>query len=1164
MHKKRQEAQSDSGHASTEYIRSTSSSNVNKSLFFRPYRDWDWHEDDFEVQWTIENYECLRSIYSLHHRTHAHHNNIHIRHLYDAPGAPEESEEVNDDASMRGTTASFRDTESTFFRDMSSFAGVRPSTQSQLQRNMPVAIEGLTIRSSDAGEGFDVEDIVATVVRFRNIKGPHAWSKYPIRVSAQDFKKWVSLKDFNGHGNEHMPRKVGRGRTKPIYMEEKRQIKEVRALTESLCTDAMSEAIDGLWGHGSAAAAAETISAKKAAAIERAAAAKAAAGLQTFSKDLEQSDMLWIHAENLSVLQEIAKVYELQELFLSAFGDERAHNTLLVDGRTVFFSTCTAYLDGLECHLQKVYMYASFGDGLFITMEKEIMTGPRAVEAKSIYSLSESRVISELMDTKLGDADGNFYELCCTVGGTYLINQIQLLLLAMQDTILDFFSHVSRYFNFLSQIDQKIPNQDKLFIMQELFSARRSISMVVSMNQESADLYSKLYQYLTTGSYVVTSQFAIKDAELLGLDKSNKRDTFTRSAVVRISMGGVRPAPSKTGKKLRRKWTPARASTGAEWVNSGALDEVSLQKLFYPNIAESVNFFDYSGVRSKAQQALENEAEAVRPRPPLLTDHQTRYIFFLVDKIKFTTGIIEVCFDDCEQAAFALQLDTDLRAVNTDTIMAMISTLFLPSSFLIGISSTNMQTTTGDYYLGTNYYSTLVIIFSLIGIFFFLNLYYFSRTNLINWSINWKRFCSYLTGYHFWCSSRRTRDPNRARYQEAIIQRATGDYVRTRVPRTFSESSASSMDKSVDDRALIRKLTNITIAEDEELNRSSLYDSGSGNSSRLSASRLSVSNRSKSLKDLFVSEDGGDDPFRSRMSSTASTGSGQASSSSIVRESQAARILKLSGMRDPAAGTAWDLQLDHHMVHRFRQQQHSKGRPQPVISTEEKEAILQEKEYQDRVETRRKRIFQLAALPATVPFEESDISASRYSDAGSMMGQSMSSFRYQSQSFRDSTMRMSTTAYNPARKSIVYGTNYDASRAVHTSYSKHTQESPLHPKTGVQDNSGAHGADSSRLGSFTSSVLLNVFRKSEAVHSRPSVHHHHRQSHAIHHDDDSDDGDLPLTDDVDDRLEQQRLIEVRNRRALIAKGRSHGNSKQHLETTNPILTNASKISHTRT
>jgi len=1170
-----------------------------ESVVFKPYRDWNWHEDDLEVDWTMEDDECLQSIDRLHSRTIEFHNNIHTRHIYRAPGSPDDDYEEEGIYDMQKSMAK-----------MSFLGGMK--SMGKMSMSMGFGYSTSHLHSSALSFAmrettFMDEEAVATVVRFRSMAGPHAWSKYPKKISGREFRNWVKpFENDTGEGNKHNPRNrthvQSANRSNGVGLQSGNNVttsltaaasvdavKEVRSIAKLFTTESITSAIDGLWGDGCAAAAAEqTIASRETSKQADMKAAKAASGLQSFEKDLAMADLLWVHIDDLQSLQHIAKIYEMHELFLSGFADEREHNTFLVDGLTIFLSVCTCYLDGSNAHMQKVYMFVSFGDGLVITMEKEIMTENPEVDAHNAcrqegFANNASRIVGELLDTKLGDAESDFYYLGCSLGGAFLINQIALHSLAIQDTILDFFSHSTNYFNHVKNLEMKLHNIDKLFITKQLHCTKRVVAMVKAMSALSVDTYTKLFQYVSVGGFSNVSTFSLRDREIMRFGKVSGISDAKQSG--KIGLGGMRPGLPKA-KKPTREWLN-RIKATSEQRNNSFMEETSLYKLFYPSIEESVSFFEYYGRRSGKQLKEEKEADEVRPSLAILTEAQTQVLYFIVEKFKFATSTIQSSQDDVEAVSVQMQQDTDLRAVNTDTLMALISTLFLPASFLTGLFSTNFQPKPAEDYPGSvhSYFYTMltadwgspVLLWSTLVV-SVLTVVWFTRSGVLDWSINWKRVCSYLTCYVYWGSTNK-RDPNKAKYQEAVIQRATGDYVRVRVlARTNSyTSSQASVDKANEDRSLLRNLTQITIAEDEEITRASLKEMGGFDESMGSQgsqgistgnttpqSSFGLSNSRKTMKDLFINHvderlpdyDAYSHSTNPRQNSIDKVGSAPGSNN-IVWESQAAKILKRSGLRnsshDDGDGSSVrssfnEMMVDHHLVHRFREQQHQAHAHGPKnhevgLTPQELEDAHVEERFSQAVKSRRTRIMELAALPATSSVEGTLLQAPRgsFDNPNSRFGGAVSSLG------RASEIR------NPISTQSMHQLG---------SFTNHRRSIT----TGRRNKIETHNNDQDRFceyrESFTGSIismlhldfLLGSTAAPPAGNTRDSMsrrnsvtgmHNRHRSNDMSRDLVDSDDDEIirNLEEDVDNAKENARLKLVEQRRTAIAKGRFNNKKK---------------------
>jgi len=320
------------------------------------------------------------------------------------------------------------------------------------------------------------------------------------------------------------------------------------------------------------------------------------------------------------------------------------------------------------------------------------------------------------------------------------------------------------------------------------------------------------------------------------------------------------------------------------------------------------------------------------------------------------------------------------------------------------------------------------------------------------------------------------------------------------------------------------------------------------------------------MKDLFISQieehSSDNDGYlprsrqNSRQNSTNSVGSASGSNN-IIWESQAAKILKRSGLRESRdAGDSGsrssfsDMMVDHHLVHRFREQNHQHreelAKKQELMFTPEQlEDIRMEEQFTQAVKSRRARIMELAAMPATSAV------------AGGMPTGRGSSFEnnYRFDGNVNPLGRVSDINGNPLSHSMHnLGSLSSNRRAITTGRRSQIDMYNNGGEPASAQSRGGGVRDSSITGSILSMLHLDFLLGTKPDphrtgslsmrHSRHSISavHNRRRSDDVPKDlGDSDEesliGNFELEEDDDNAKENARLAEVEKRRIAIAQGR---------------------------
>lgn len=161
-----------------------------------------------------------------------------------------------------------------------------------------------------------------------------------------------------------------------------------------------------------------------------------------------KSGVLWIHLEKVGNVVDVMKQFHLHDAFAIFFMDLRAHSSIVELPKGILLSLCTVHIDEERCLMHKMYAYTSHG--LCITFEHELIPDltmrvdsnqpieyegtsmssfPNVSQRKSNVIYSRLCAIIPLVGIKLS-----------TVGSGYLLFQLVMEMLSIQDPLLEFCS----------------------------------------------------------------------------------------------------------------------------------------------------------------------------------------------------------------------------------------------------------------------------------------------------------------------------------------------------------------------------------------------------------------------------------------------------------------------------------------------------------------------------------------------------------------------------------------------------------------------------------------------------------------------------------------------------------------------------------------------------
>ncbi len=415
------------------------------------------------------------------------------------------------------------------------------------------------------------------------------------------------------------------------------------------------------------------------------------------SRRVQQAKLVWIHIKDPAVLPELAEKFNIHELCMSAFSDLRAFSSFIPVTGAVFMSFCTFMLERTKANMFKVFIYVT--KEVVVTFEREIM--PDMLEE---HGPVQDQVCSSIMARH-----EKIHRGCCNLGGIYLMYRLSLQSLAVQDSIIDFFSRTLYFFK--QNVSTRQYHKDKLKIARQMHAVSVAVTMVKNSIMHAEDTFVRLLSGAMTGIFTVE-------------DSASSSSSKPTEGVIKLA--GAGDASGKAG---------AVAAGGA-----GADAESSKSN----RAGGGVSVVQINGVEAKV--ATSARIPLLAPTA-LLSPDDTPYLLDLVDSYKFVNHLLNTELEEVQALTSAMDALTTLRSINTSTLLSLVATVFLPLNFVCGIFGTNfVSATTGEYFmtiLNNPWGPTYFLLICLVSV--FVIVMYFWYNGWVDMRIKFSRLCHALT-----------------------------------------------------------------------------------------------------------------------------------------------------------------------------------------------------------------------------------------------------------------------------------------------------------------------------------------------------------------------------------------------------------------------------------
>lgn len=203
--------------------------------------------------------------------------------------------------------------------------------------------------------------------------------------------------------------------------------------------------------------------------------------------------LLWLRVVDPIVLSDLVDHLNVHELCTAGFSDLRAFSSFIPLPECLFVSFCNFVLTGVEVHMYKLFIYIS--KNLVITFEREIMQN--LLEDHNPYGM-------EICSPIIMNRYKKIHKMCAKIGGVYLLSCLALQSLALQDTLIDYFSRTLFYFK--QKVTTRQYHREKLIVAREMHTVGVAVIMIKKCVSHSEDSFVRLLSAAMSGVYMEAAQ----------------------------------------------------------------------------------------------------------------------------------------------------------------------------------------------------------------------------------------------------------------------------------------------------------------------------------------------------------------------------------------------------------------------------------------------------------------------------------------------------------------------------------------------------------------------------------------------------------------------------------------------------------------------------------
>jgi Mg2+ and Co2+ transporter CorA len=552
--------------------------------------------------------------------------------------------------------------------------------------------------------------------------------------------------------------------------------------------------------------------------------------------DLPMKDCLWIHMQDLSALEAVAGRFSLHDLVVTGFRDIRTSANFLPLRHAVFFCFCTFSMNKTtnEVSMFKVYLYISLSTNLVISFERQIMqktrrgggrgsnrqphSGAEAVPWNPVASrvsvldhegeeedddedvdvdgngtmgglrtegttaaaagVSASTFVQPQKTTSIAglsgvddddDAAGSkvavicpavmarykaIYVDCLRLGGVHIVTTFALESLHCQDAVVEFMSRALLYIKRLSDTRVKLYYREKSFVAKQMVVLTKAMRVFGTNLAEGKYTFSTLQTFLRTGNFKVKELYITEEDERQ--EATDDVDTYREilRSRLKISTAGLGATTSGGLKSNMSSTTSTAASVAAGGVVGANLAGFFSIDLHDAASVHALMYHDFKDCHAFSSQQLD-----------------TMHIF--MDEYNFSTSLLKEQQLQLKEIKETIDDREQLRGINMENLVALISASTLPMTFIVGAGGMNFRLErVFEQKSGAKWMVVIccVCIVSCILYFFFFGYIDLSART-------WLKLLKTVTCYKHWCH---LLAPESQKGIKRVVLRADGRLVGTR------------------------------------------------------------------------------------------------------------------------------------------------------------------------------------------------------------------------------------------------------------------------------------------------------------------------------------------------------------------------------------------------
>ena len=485
-------------------------------------------------------------------------------------------------------------------------------------------------------------------------------------------------------------------------------------------------------------------------------------------EELAKKDFLWIHIMSLASLESIGARFGLHDLVITGFRDIRTSANFLPVPGAVFFCFCSFRLtDKDDVELTKIYLYVSYTTNLIISFERKIMQRGIGVDMdKHGWAQARRRNAGqEVFQSCLKLDYTNRFRAVLEYGSVEIITMLTQRALSMQDPLITLLSRAIVYFKEVGDVGVKLYYREKAFVTKQLLVVKKSFQTVQVQLLEAKYTFTCLHTFLCTGTFKARDLYANMEEEA-GRDHkmlSQEYMDFVASNL-HVNFSGMGSTASNKSKPIGNR-------------GGGGVKLAPTQLNTHHGRLFDIDIADCADERT----VLYKEYQYCLMNGPALEKFQV-----VKDDFRTLADMMRDQFADLAMLEKSSQKKDDLRRINIEILVALVTVSSLPLTFIIGSASMNFS----DYLDFDNhadkvayfYYwyhapHSYIITYVFCSLFTMASFGYFGYLGLVDFSANTRRKLLRVMSRYITCGWSKQKSKMPKKQYKSAVRRADGTVV---------------------------------------------------------------------------------------------------------------------------------------------------------------------------------------------------------------------------------------------------------------------------------------------------------------------------------------------------------------------------------------------------